>query len=199
MNLPLIIFDLERVFVDSWHDVFLQGEFQVPPHVFHEFDASEIRKDLHRGKISEYEFLGHLKTALSIEADEEDLKRRIRDSLVVNADLLSRVQKLRKRHSVVLSSNYAREWAEHLIAHHNLDSFFDKMYFSFEHGIRKPDERAFRVILDEYGITPKDAVFIDDKERNVMAAQALGLNTVLFREHDIKMLEDGLKSFGIVL
>jgi putative hydrolase of the HAD superfamily len=52
---------------------------------------------------------------------------------------------------------------------------FEKVYFSFEIGMRKPNPEAYNFILDQNGLQAKHTLFIDDKKENTDAAQALGL------------------------
>ena len=47
-------------------------------------------------------------------------------------------------------------------------------------GILKPDPRAYRLVLDQLGLAAGDCVFVDDQDRNVRGAQAVGLRTVAF-------------------
>lgn len=44
---------------------------------------------------------------------------------------------------------------------------------------RKPDKKAFQMVLDSMGLDPKATVFIDDKQRNIDAAEALGMEGIL--------------------
>ena len=53
-------------------------------------------------------------------------------------------------------------------------SCFEKVYFSYEIGIRKPDENAFRYIINNHNLNPKKTLFIDDKKENTDVAEKLG-------------------------
>ena len=46
--------------------------------------------------------------------------------------------------------------------------------------MRKPTPAFYQLLLTRYGIEPTEALFIDDNARNIAAAQALDLRTVLF-------------------
>jgi putative hydrolase of the HAD superfamily len=52
---------------------------------------------------------------------------------------------------------------------------FDAVVISAEVGMRKPEERIFRLAAELLGLEPAECVFIDDIEANVLAAQAVGL------------------------
>ena len=48
-------------------------------------------------------------------------------------------------------------------------------------GLRKPDPRIFELTTEWLGLPLTVCLLVDDKERNVRAAEALGMPTVLFR------------------
>jgi glucose-1-phosphatase len=52
---------------------------------------------------------------------------------------------------------------------------FEKAYYSHELGLRKPEPRAFRHILDQHHLEAQRTLFIDDNEHNVRAASELGI------------------------
>ena len=58
--------------------------------------------------------------------------------------------------------------------------WFDGTVVSSSEGVIKPDERIFRVLLERYGLTAASTIMVDDNPRNIVAAAALGMPTVLF-------------------
>ncbi len=53
---------------------------------------------------------------------------------------------------------------------------FEKVFYSYEMGMRKPEPDIFTHILNKYDLSPKRTLFIDDKKSNTDAAAALGLH-----------------------
>ena len=53
---------------------------------------------------------------------------------------------------------------------------FEKVYYSYEMGMRKPEEAIYSHILRKHDLNPKRTLFIDDKKVNTDAAQNLGLH-----------------------
>jgi putative hydrolase of the HAD superfamily len=53
---------------------------------------------------------------------------------------------------------------------------FEKVYFSFEMGMRKPDAEIYNMVIRQHKLSPKRTLFVDDKLENTDAAKALGLN-----------------------
>jgi FMN phosphatase YigB (HAD superfamily) len=53
-------------------------------------------------------------------------------------------------------------------------SCFEKVYYSHETGVRKPNAEAFLMIVKNHNIQPKRTLVVDDKKANTDAAEALG-------------------------
>ena len=76
-----------------------------------------------------------------------------------------------------------------------LDLFTD-VFVSGEHNLRKPDPECYRAALRRFGLSPEEAVFVDDREANVTAAEALGLVGIHFRSAEA--LRRDLKRAGVL-
>jgi len=76
----------------------------------------------------------------------------------------------------------SNSWGNDDYPRHLFPELFDVVVISAEVGMRKPEERIFRHTAELLGLAPEECVFIDDVEANVLAAQALGLETVHHRE-----------------
>jgi FMN phosphatase YigB (HAD superfamily) len=57
---------------------------------------------------------------------------------------------------------------------------FDDLIFSAEVGLAKPDRRIYALALDRLRVQPTEAIFIDDFQGNVEAAQAIGMAGIRF-------------------
>ncbi|MGP0074330.1 MAG: HAD family hydrolase [Bryobacteraceae bacterium] len=57
---------------------------------------------------------------------------------------------------------------------------FDARVFSCEAGVCKPAPEIYHDCLTKLGAQPSEVLFLDDRESNVRAAEALGLHAVLF-------------------
>lgn len=53
---------------------------------------------------------------------------------------------------------------------------FEKVYYSYEMGMRKPQPEIFSTILNKHDLSPKRTLFVDDKKENTDAAEALGIH-----------------------
>jgi putative hydrolase of the HAD superfamily len=57
---------------------------------------------------------------------------------------------------------------------------FDVLVWSYELGYAKPDPRIYLHTLDKLGTRPAETLFVDDKAANVEAAQALGIEGLVY-------------------
>jgi putative hydrolase of the HAD superfamily len=57
---------------------------------------------------------------------------------------------------------------------------FDTHVFSCEVGLCKPEPEIYRNCLGKLGVQPSEVLFLDDREPNIRAAEALGWHAVLF-------------------
>lgn len=53
---------------------------------------------------------------------------------------------------------------------------FEKVYYSYEMGMRKPDAGIYSFIINKHDLSPKRTLFVDDKKVNTDAAATLGLH-----------------------
>lgn len=53
---------------------------------------------------------------------------------------------------------------------------FEKVYYSYEMGMRKPDAAIYSYIVNKHDLSPKRTLFVDDKKANTDAAASIGLH-----------------------
>lgn len=53
---------------------------------------------------------------------------------------------------------------------------FEKVYYSYEMGMRKPEPEIFNAIIRKHDLSPRRTLFVDDKKENTDIAESLGLH-----------------------
>lgn len=79
-----------------------------------------------------------------------------------------------------LATNQHRERGEHMVRVLGYDALFDRSFYSYELGQKKPDESYFRAVLAALPFSPEEVLFIDDHEENLAGAAGCGLATAHF-------------------
>jgi HAD superfamily hydrolase (TIGR01509 family) len=57
----------------------------------------------------------------------------------------------------------------------NLDRIFEKIYYSHQLKMRKPDPEIFRHVLKDSGLEPGESLYIDDTLMHIETARSLGI------------------------
>ncbi len=95
------------------------------------------------------------------------------------------VQRLQMRgYKVALLSN--NNWEGHQLWERKfgLSTLFDDTMVSGEAGFKKPGEEVYRIMLSRLGVSARNAVFVDDREDNVLAAKKVGMHGIVFKSVD---------------
>ena len=89
------------------------------------------------------------------------------------------------------------EVVAHLKEVHDFWEMFETAAVSAELGVLKPDPRIYRWLLDTAQIAAEESVFLDDVQRNVDGAKAIGMGAFVFT--DAAAAREDLRSVGVQL
>lgn len=89
---------------------------------------------------------------------------------------------------------------EHIYIDANLRRYFESFIISSQLGTLKPDACMYKTALNELGVTPEEAIFIDDNPRNCEGAMSLGIDAVLLsRDKNAYMHYKNLNTLNVVV
>jgi len=175
-----IIFDFGDIFVnlnkeasiEAFRKLGLEGPVE---------ELVELNDKLEKGQIHEDDFLnGFLKYIPNASVDEI----RAAWNMVIGDFPLERLEFLQMlcgRYRMFLLTNTDQIHIAHfeeLVGPTFAGDFyrcFEKVYYSYEMGMRKPDVEIFNYIIRKHDLSPKRTLFIDDKAENTDAARQAGL------------------------
>jgi putative hydrolase of the HAD superfamily len=149
---------------------------------------------LETGRLSERDFVARLEAALRERLGRDVELTGFRETwfshLHPNEALLDYLRGLRERGlRLALLTNNVREWEPLWRAKLPVDELFEVVVDSAFVGMRKPDPGIYRLTLERLGLPAEACVFVDDNERNVEAARALGIRAVWFRSTEQAIAE----------
>lgn len=192
-----IIFDLG--------DVFLNLNYQASADAFKKLGLTEWNDDLkananlfETGKLDELEFMEAVQKHIP-NAELSEI-RAAWNAIIGDFPLerLEFLEKLQNKYNLFLLSNtnpthiekfehrvgltFAREFYAH----------FNKIYFSYEMKVRKPDAAVFNLILTQNNLKPNKTLFVDDTLEHIEAANALDIKTwqIIVGQDDVTQLFD---------
>jgi putative hydrolase of the HAD superfamily len=140
-----------------------------------------LNLDFEKGKISETEFILGFQNYIpnaSIHQIREAWNAILLDFPLYRLEFL---QMLSQKYRLFLLSNTDSihiERFQHkagISFYRDFYQCFEKIYFSFELGMRKPEAAIFEFIIKEHNLLPKNTLFVDDNLQNIESAEKLGL------------------------
>lgn len=183
-----IIFDLGNVLID-WN----------PQHVFNEtyFDSVE-KRDYFLSHICTMDWNEQQDAGRSIvEATQEliekfpDWEKSIRDYYGRWTEMLGgpiprsieifRLLKESGNYKLYALTNWQAGLFDIALVRYDFLHWFDGRVVSGEEKMRKPAPEFYTLLLNRYSVNAAEALFIDDNVRNIKAAEALGINSIHFK------------------
>lgn len=176
-----IIFDFGDVFMNLDKNASLEALKKLGLQSWDE-EIDKVNQQFEKGKISEVQFMIEMKKIIP-NASIDDI-REAWNSVLLDFPLnrLEFLQKLSHKYRLFLLSNTDEIHIakfEHRVGMTFAREFyqcFEKIYFSFEIGHRKPEPEAFNFIIKKHELAPKRTLFIDDKKTNTDIAASLGMH-----------------------
>jgi putative hydrolase of the HAD superfamily len=137
------------------------------------------------GAISEQQMvdrlLAHLPAGAAARLDGRPFGELWFEGRRANADFIGFLSELKTSgYRLALLTNNVREWEVRWRAQLPVDELFSLVVNSAHEGVRKPDARIYRTLLDRLHAAAAQCLFVDDDEENCAAARALGMNVVQF-------------------
>ncbi len=170
-------------------------------------DQLEIFRDFETGKIPTREFLHKIQPFFKRRIFPSDLADAWNNTLdPLPPAVVPFLKKLKKDYRLFLLSNTnelhiqrIREEAGPFLFNQFLKKF-EKVYFSYEVGMRKPDKDIFERVLKENDLNAEETFYVDDGEGHIESARTLGIHTWHFkpREHKIAQLSEKLKNIRTI-
>ncbi len=115
---------------------------------------------------------------------KEKIKEDFYSLVNINTELLSHIRRLRENYKVYIISNASASFLRNILENYSLYEYFDGVFISAEMKLAKPDRSYFDYVLNSLGITENDAVMTDDNQKNVEAAEAVGIQGIVFNNTD---------------
>ncbi len=196
-----IIFDLGNVIIDvddrHYHAALQKLGVNAAHDIYTLQKQNTLCEQFERGEIKPAQFLKALGGYTQhIDATEEALQQAWEAMIEDSAQhRLNTLVALRDQYQIYLLSNtnqihydFINRLFSERYAIASLDDLFDKAYYSFRLGIRKPDVKIFKHVLKENKLDPQQTLFVDDLDKNIQSAATLGLQT-----HHAVQLDDTWK------
>ena len=200
MKYKAIIFDFGGIIINI--------DFALTHAAFQEFGVNDLEEKFsqtqqsgffdkfEKGDILPEDFRTEIKKYLNLNITDPELNNAWNKMLLdIPRQRIDWVLNLKSEYKCVLLSNtneihydFYRQNLEKEYGYKKFSNIFDKTYFSHEIGLRKPDNNIYNFVLDDINLKPSEILFIDDTEKNILAARALGWNCILWKPGTLDLL-----------
>ena len=194
----ILVFDLSGVFFNNGLKVAVKKiseEFNLNSDKVNFVLNGTFAEKYRTGLISLEEFWIDAERYLKIDNIDE-IKKIFFESYQPHQESVKLLKFLRaKNYKLAYLSNNPKDRSEFLNKKYNFISLFDFGLFSFEAHVRKPNIKIYEKFLEKFDLNPKEIIYIDDGEKNLIPAKEVGMKTILFQ--DIDLLKIKLKELGL--
>lgn len=148
-------------------------------------------------KMTEEEYAKHVSQLIGVKLSVEDFATGWNR---IYLDAFPGIEKtlitLKKNYRLVALTNtnatHARVWPA---KYANELQHFEKIFSSHEMGFRKPEVKAYTIVLNYLELAPQEVFFLDDTIPNITGAEAIGIKSITVKSSP-QMIED-LRKEGI--
>ena len=186
-NIDNIIFDLGNVILNIDYqntiDAFEKIGVMDASNFYSKSSQLNIFSQLETGRISEQDFILEI----------QKFAPKASSTQIINAwnailqdlpnERLEILKKIKDKFSIFLLSNTNSIHIEKIIDNLGIKKYkefynlFDKVYYSHEIKLRKPNAEIFRLVIKENNLSVKKTLFIDDSIQHIESAKTIGLKT----------------------
>ncbi|MDF2437638.1 MAG: hypothetical protein K0Q95_2014 [Bacteroidota bacterium] len=184
-----IIFDFGGVIINIDYNLTTAAFRKMGLDNFDKFFSKAQQKQLfdqyEKGLISTEQFRTEIQSVFHVKPSDHDIISAWNAMLLdLPQERLDLLKRLKETHRTFLLSNTNEIHIETIydmlakkMGIATLDEYFEKIYFSYEMKMRKPDEEIFKHVLSENGLIASETLFIDDSPQHIEGAKKVGIQT----------------------
>jgi putative hydrolase of the HAD superfamily len=199
--IKVICFDLGKVIVDFDYAVAIRELMKATSLSLAEVTAvlsnNSFINEYETGKISTVEFFRLVSHRLRLEVPLETFKQ-LWGNMFLPQPLLSEsfLQSLKKRYRLILLSNTNEIHFEFVEERYPILGHIEERVLSYQVGCMKPDEKIYHTAVAKADVAPEEILFTDDRQENIDAARAIGIQAIQFQSEG--QLKRDMKLLGVL-
>lgn len=184
MMINWIIFDQARV---QTHDVFSRKDsYSINGKKFLAKDLEAIffipeYKKFSIGEIDEKELISIFLQQKNIDLDVKGYIEVFKKGIEPIEGMKSILESLSKNYQMATLINEGSEWANYKLNVSDFRKFFKKHFISGDLKVEKPNPEIYEIVLEKLNIKPEECIFVDDQTKNCIAAEKLGIKSIVFK------------------
>jgi len=197
-----IIFDLGNVVINISFDKIFEYWAKMSGRDANElkqkFEFDEMYQQFERGEVKSFTYRKYISEKLELYLSDDEFDNGWNNIyLNVAPGIVRLLRDLKFWFRLIALTNtneiHIQKWK---LKYASLLSNFEKVFCSSEIGVRKPEKKAYEIVLQYLKLEPNSVVLLDDSSKNVNTASDIGIKGVLVKSHH--QIIDELKKLGIL-
>ena len=197
-----IIFDIGGVLVEENFYTLVENlahKHNIDPEELKEFIKPIFRNEIMIGAIPESQMWKRVSDHFDLSLDTEGLHNELgRDHYSRREPVWEYIRRLDGKYELAILSNLGLEsismFADKMP---EMTKYFKTIVYSAEVGMKKPDPEVYQHVLDQLKLSADECIFIDDKPKNIEAANKLGIHGIVYT-NPVQLKAD-LATLGIIV
>jgi putative hydrolase of the HAD superfamily len=136
------------------------------------------------GRGTEEGFWSLMRARAGIKGMDAELAGEILPRFIIRPHMIEAVRRLRRMGIIVAILSDQTDWLERLEARDRFFGEFDRVFNSYRMGKGKRDPTVFADAVAALGVSPREALFVDDMPANVERAREQGLRGIVFEDEE---------------
>ena len=195
-----IVFDIGNVLVAfRWREYF--AEFGYPQDIYERLckatAMSPVWNEYDRGVWTEAEVLqGFIDNDPELEPIIYETLGSLKRLLIMYDYAIDWIKELKEKgYGVYYLSNFSEPACRDCGDQMGFLQYMDGGILSYLEKVIKPDAAIYNLLMDRYGLKAEECVFLDDTEKNIIGAQAVGMHGIVFKNKEQAVEE--LRKMGV--
>lgn len=182
-------FDLGRVVFDFEYETALQAmtgrmgaaRDEVMEHLFYR----DFGRDFEKGLITSREFYEKFREAFRVVVEYDEFARLWCEIFYPKQEVVGLIRQLKDRYPVYMISNITELHFEYLYGkYEEIFSLFDSLILSYRVRSVKPEKEIYDKLIEVSGFSPRETVYIDDREDLIAAARGFDFISIRFTGYE---------------
>ena len=139
-----------------------------------------------RGALTDEEVLQRfIDSDPEMEADIRKCLANVEGMVMRNDYAIPWIQELKQKgYQTLCLSNFSEKAAKECAKALDFLPYLDGGILSYREKVIKPMPEIYQLLIDRYQLVPEECVFLDDTQKNLTAAEAFGIHTILFKNQE---------------
>lgn len=102
-------------------------------------------------------------------------------SASIDQRMIGLIALLKQRYKVALLTNFPKGIEDYLAERFHIEHLFDAVVSSYNIQKKKPSPAVYQYTSNKISLKPEECLFVDDSEKNVLAAKEAGMQGLVFK------------------